>query len=74
MRLSVATLRRLVKGDLRIEFVRQELTSYSGLQLLRRYPRQIDLPVRQRGACTGQGGDYAGARPGLLLLAPCSTP
>ena len=30
MRLSVATLRRLVKGDLRIEFVRQELTRPAG--------------------------------------------
>jgi hypothetical protein len=30
MRLSVATQRRLVKGDLRIEFVRQELTRTAG--------------------------------------------
>jgi len=35
MRLKVATLRRLVKGKLHIEFVRQGLTSYSGLEVLR---------------------------------------
>ena len=40
MRLSVASLRRVVKGDLAIEFVPQELTSYGGLELLRRYLRQ----------------------------------
>jgi hypothetical protein len=28
MRLSVRSLRRVVKGDLHIEFVRQDLTSY----------------------------------------------
>ena len=37
MRLSVASLRRLIKGKLQVEFVRQELTSYSGLEVLRRY-------------------------------------
>jgi hypothetical protein len=51
MRLSVASLRRMIKGKLPIEFVRQELTSYSGLELLRRYLRQHDLPRRLRAAC-----------------------
>jgi len=37
MRLNVASLRRLVKGNLHVEFVRKDLTSYSGLELLRRY-------------------------------------
>jgi Transposase DDE domain group 1 len=69
MRLSVATLRRVVKGDLQIEFVRQELTSYSGLELLRRYLRQVNLPGRLRAACAGLGGDYGGGRLGLLVLA-----
>jgi hypothetical protein len=39
MRLNVASLRRRVKGKLHIEFVPQQLTSYSGLELLRRYLR-----------------------------------
>src|SRR2546422_9957564 len=34
MRLSVASLRRMVKRPLRVEFVHQQLTSYSGLELL----------------------------------------
>lgn len=38
MRLSVASLHRVVKCDLRIKFVPQELTSYGGLELLHRYP------------------------------------
>jgi len=69
MRLSVASLRRMVKGKLHIEFARQEMTSYSGLELLRRYLRQVDLPQRLRAACTTTGGDYGGGRLALLVLA-----
>jgi MYXO-CTERM domain-containing protein len=69
MRLNVASLRRLVKGNLHVEFVHHELTSYSGLELLRRYVRQLDLPSRLRAACTTTGGDYGGGRLALLLLA-----
>ena len=46
MRLSVTSLRRMIKGKLQVEFVHQELTSYSALELLRRYLRQHDLPGR----------------------------
>src|SRR5262245_66569720 len=69
MRLSVATLRRVVKSDLRIEFVPQQLTSYGGLELLRRYVRRLELPRRLHAACAALGGDYGGARLALLLLA-----
>src|SRR5215475_5542188 len=69
MRLNVASLRRLVKGKLHVEFVRQELTSYSGLELLRRYLRHLDLPRRLRAACASTGGDYGGGRLALLILA-----
>src|SRR5438046_15071 len=69
MRLSVASLRRMVKGTLHVEFVRQELTSYSGLELLRRYLRQRELPSRLRAACAATGGDYGGGRLALLVLA-----
>ena len=48
MRLSAASLRRMVKRPLPVEFVHRELTSYSGLELLRRYLRQLDLPSRVR--------------------------
>jgi hypothetical protein len=57
MRLSVASLRRRIKGKLCVEFVHQELTSYSGLELLRRYLRQHDLPHRLRVACAASGED-----------------
>ena len=69
MRLSVGTLRQVVKRDLPIEFVPQQLTSYGGLELLQRYLRRIALPLRLRVACTALGGDYGGGRLGLLLLA-----
>ena len=68
MRLSVASLRRVVKGDLRIEFVRQDLTSYGGLELLRRYVRQLGMNARLRTACAAVGGDYGGARLALLII------
>ncbi len=69
MRLSVASLRRMIKGKLQVEFVDQDLTSYSGLESLRRYLRQLDLPHRLRAACAGTGGDYGGGRLALLILA-----
>ena len=36
MRLSVSKLRRMVKRELPIEFVPQQLTSFGGLELVRR--------------------------------------
>ena len=69
MRLSVASLRRVVKGDLAIQFVPQALTSYGGLELVRRYVHRIDLVARLRHACGGLRSDYGSARLGLLLLA-----
>src|SRR5215475_7409341 len=69
MRLSVGTLRQVVKRDLPIEFVPQELTSYGGLELLRRYLQRIDLPGRLRRAVDTLGGDYGGRRLSLLILA-----
>src|SRR6266446_4366936 len=62
MRLSVTSLRRMVKRPLHVEFGPQQLTSYSGLELLRRYLRHHDLPSRLRAACAATGGDYVGAR------------
>jgi len=69
MRLSVETLRQVVKRDMPIAFVPQHLTSYGGLELLRRYLRRRELPRHLRAACAGLGGDYSGARLGLLLMA-----
>src|SRR3989441_7205518 len=69
MRLSVGSLRQVVKRDLPIEFVPQQLTSYGGLELLHRYVRRLGLYPRLRRACADLGGDYGGARVDLLLLA-----
>src|SRR2546422_180887 len=69
MRLSVGTLQQVVKRDLSIAFVPQQLTSYGGLELLRRYVRRIELPRRLQAAFAALGGDYGGARLALLLLA-----
>src|SRR5256885_8700121 len=70
MRLSVETLRQVVKRDLPIAFVPQQLTSYGGLELLRRYARRIELPRRLKVACAALGGDYGGARLAPLLPPP----
>jgi hypothetical protein len=69
MRLSVASLRRAVKGDLTIQFVPQALTSYGGLELLQRYLRQLDLVARLRQALAGVRSDYGSARLALVLVA-----
>src|SRR5467141_3107582 len=71
MRLKVGRLRRWVKRDLPIEFGREQLTSYGGLELLRRYFQLIGLTQRlRRGFREHQlGGDYGCAHLVLLVIA-----
>jgi hypothetical protein len=69
MRLNVGSLRLAVKRDLPIAFVPQQLTSYGGLELLGRYIRRLEIARRLDRACAALGGDYRGARLGLLLMA-----
>jgi hypothetical protein len=59
----------VVKGDLNIEFVQQDLTSYGGLELLRRYLGRINLPQRLRRVFATIPSDYGGSRLALLVLA-----
>ena len=47
----------MVKGDLPIEFVQQDLTSYGGLELVRRYLHQLDLLARLRRAVASVPSD-----------------
>jgi hypothetical protein len=70
MRLKIATLRRVVKADLPIEFVPQQLTSYGGLELLRRHFRLLGLHRRVRQAFSGYGlgGDYGAGRLVILVI------
>src|SRR2546422_6982691 len=66
MRLSVRSLRRVVKGDLPIEFVQQDLTSYGGLELVRRYLHRLDVMARLRRAVADVPSDYGGGPPRVL--------
>ncbi len=70
MRLRIASLSRVCKGDLPVEFVGQDLTSYGGLELLRRFFSRIGLYGRLRRAldAAGMGGDYGGGRLVLLIV------
>ena len=60
MRFKILRLRRVVKRDLPIEFTGERLTSYAGLELVRRYFRVIGLHRRIRCAFRAHdlGGDY----------------
>ena len=68
MRLTIAQLRQPVKGELPVHFVPQALTSYGGLELLRRYVQRLDLARRIRALLDGLGGDYGSQRLVLLVL------
>ena len=60
MRLRVVGLGRVVKRALTIEFGREQLTSYGGLELLRHYFQLIELNrrIRQGFREHDLGGDY----------------
>jgi len=70
MRLGKRSSQAGVKGDLRIEFATQKLTSYSGLEMFDRFLRRIDFDGRLRGAFAGYGiaGDYSLTSMVRLLL------
>jgi len=68
MRLKGRSLRRTVKGDLPIEFVAQRLTSYGGLELVRRYGRNLAIVARLRAALAAIPSDYGSARLALLVV------
>ena len=76
MRLSVASLRRVVKGDLTIEFVPQALTSYGGLELLAplsapdRPGRAVAPGLRRAPQRLRQCADRAGAAGAVLRRGP----
>ena len=61
MRLGKRSCQARVNGEMRIEFTPQNLTSYSGLELLDRFLRTIDLDGRVRRAFTHVrfSGDYS---------------
>jgi Transposase DDE domain group 1 len=70
VRLNVAGLRQAVKRDWRIEFGTEELTSYAGLELVRRYFERLRLRARvsQALASCGLKGDYASSQLVVLVI------
>ena len=59
MRLKVTRLWRAIKRELPIQFGLEQLTSYGGLELVRRYFHLIGLNARIRCALGKHaGGDY----------------
>lgn len=70
MRLRKAELRGRVKADLALRFTRPGLTSFAGLELVRRYFRQLDLArrIRRHVGDTVPSTDYGVVGMVLLLL------
>src|SRR5215469_632832 len=70
MRLKEERLRRVIKRDFSIQFGREKLSSYGGLELLRRFFALIDLKARARRVLAAQqlGGDYGASHLVLLVI------
>ena len=70
MRLTVERLRRVIKRDFSIQFGREQLSSYGGLELLRRFFALLDLKARARRVLAAQqlGGDYGASHLVLLVI------
>ena len=70
MRLRKAELRGRVKADLALRFTRSGLTSFAGLELVRRYFRQLDLArrIRRHLGGTVPGTDYGVVGMVMVLL------
>lgn len=71
MRLEKHEIHRRIKSDLKIEFAPQQISSYSGLELFKRYFRIIGLNSRIRRAFQGYhiSGDYSVVDCILTLIA-----
>ena len=71
MRLEKHEIHRRIKSDLKIEFAPQQISSYSGLELFKRYFRIIGLNSRIRQAFQGNdlSGDYGVVDCILTLIA-----
>jgi hypothetical protein len=69
MRLKVRRLWRAIKRELPIQFGHEQLTSYGGLELLRRYFQLIGLNARIRRALGKHTrGDYGGSHLVLVVI------
>src|ERR1700680_3413587 len=69
MRLKVRRLWQAIKQELPIQFGHEQLTSYGGLELVRRYFQLIELKARIRRALGKHTrGDYGGTHLVLLVI------
>jgi hypothetical protein len=69
MRLKVRRLWQAIKQELPIQFGHEQLTSYGGLELMRRYFQLIGLNARIRCALGKYTrGDYGGSHLVLLVI------
>jgi hypothetical protein len=69
MRLTVRRLWRAIKHELPRQFGHAQLTSYGGLELVRRYFQLIELKARIRQALGKHTrGDYGGTHLVLLVI------
>ena len=69
MRLKVRRLWQAIKQELPIQFGHEQLTSYGGLELVRRYFQLIGLNARIRRALGKHThGDYGGSHLVLLVV------
>lgn len=71
MRLRKQDFSQRINSDLKIEFAKQDLSSFSGLELFRRYFALIHLHSRIRKAFSGYGlsGDYSAVHLIMVFVA-----
>ncbi|WP_428102329.1 hypothetical protein [Candidatus Rariloculus sp.] len=70
VRLRKADLKRRINGQLRLRYEARGLTSFSGLELVGRFVRQLDLfGALRRIRCVLPRSDFGGDRLSLLVLA-----
>lgn len=68
VRLSRADLKQRINGDLVLRYEASGLTSFAGLELVRRFFRQLDLKGLLRGKSSRLPRSDFGAVPMVLLL------
>lgn len=71
MRIGKRRFQARIKGDLRIEFGEEKLTSYAGLELVRRFLKRLGFfaELRRAAHATDVGGDFAFSKVILTVLA-----
>lgn len=71
MRIGKRGFRAQIKGDLRVEFGEEKLTSYAGLELVRRFLRRLNFfrALREAEKRSAAGGDFSLGKTVLAVVA-----